>query len=109
MNRITITVGVGGNWHGDPLDPAFVNASLRKIREHLATKFGGYTEEIVHGGWRKNGGVVEEPGRRFIVDADLDAFHADELARLVGRMLQQQAIMLEVETLQDGSGCIAVW
>lgn len=109
MNRVAVTVGVGNDWRGDPLAHDVVQDGLGKVRDHLAAKYGGYTEEIVHGGWRKNGHVVEEGGRRFIVVANVIAPEADDLARMIGRAFKQQAVMLEVEPLVEGSGVLPVW
>lgn len=109
MNRITITVGVGADWQGNPLPHDDVVEGLRKVREELTKRYTGYTEDIVHGGWRKNGHTFEEPARSFLIVSDVAESDAMDLARMIGRMFKQQAVMLEIEPLSDGSGVLPVW
>jgi hypothetical protein len=105
MNRrITITAGIGEDRHGDAIGEPALSLALSTIRGKLAATFGGFTETEATGGWIDgNGRMVMEDSRRWIVLTESSETTSDEEAIAAARMVQlalnQQAVMVEVETV----------
>ena len=108
MNRVTITVGVGFTWNSEPLSPDQRAEAISAVHAHLTSVYGGYTEELIHGGWNRRGVTVTEPGRRYIMLTDV-ADRAEDSARFIGRAFHQRAVMLEIQPLDSSSGLIEVY
>lgn len=65
MQRITLIVGIDKDAHGKQISAAGALRALVQLRIELAQQAGGYTEAATTGGWRHEGHLITEPGRKF--------------------------------------------
>lgn len=109
MNRLTITAGTGEDRHGSTIAPHALARALATIRGELATLFGGFTETQAIGGWvNPEGRMVMEPSARWIALADtITEETARRVALEVGRVLNQAAVVWELETIAAGFAEVA--
>jgi hypothetical protein len=102
--RITIIAGTGYDKFNYTLQDDRLIPALRSIRDHIAQIAGGYTEYDGTGGWYQGSIAITEPGKTWVVlldDPRLDAAQAlgRELASMIARELQQQSVVLTVESV----------
>ena len=68
--EVKIYVGIGKDKDGVPLEPAFVETRLDRVRFQLAAEFGGFSEYSHNGGWIEDHQLIQEPGVTFVVVTD---------------------------------------
>lgn len=98
MFKMTITAGTEFDRNGRRI--ADTDRKLRAIRQHIAARFGGFTEAQTFGGWINGAGeLVMESGRQWTIltdDQHATRIAARQLGELVAQVLNQEAVVAEV-------------
>ena len=97
--KVLIGVGIGLDKNGRGMSHEAVNAAIHWAREYLLRTYGGFTETVVHGGWKdEKEQSIEETGLQFTVSTAshvLEVHPAIAAAVTIRDLFNQQCVVLE--------------